>query len=399
MQKDSTDIEILLMQDSNNIEIDSAFKSKLKSQIIGKSKHTIRIKFLKYFSVAAASIALLVSIPKFGFLSDKHIIALNPDNTVNAQALYIKNNIKLSNLVASGSYFSPSISPDNKKMVYSSGSAIFEIDKANKAITKLPSPPDSYSPQYSNDGNSIIYSRNDGIYIYDIIKASTKKVIGSSDHNTLFERPSFTPDGKIIYFIIRTSPNLFDDTGALHTESSIYEVNKDGSKNTKIIDGSSPSLSGDNNLLAYENNDNIYILNLKTRENTLIDRGRTPSWSKDGRLLSFIKYDNLSYKYNKMPSKKNLFIDRYFSSVWIYDKFNPKNKYMLTEELFIDMESKILKWANEVNNTDIPQHFTVSEQYSYFETSWGNKSNELYVVRNNNEKHTFELIEFILDRK
>lgn len=294
--------------------------------------------------------------------------------------------------------FAPVVNPEGTKILYSSNDDMYEMNIDGTGKQKLAGMEKAFTPFYSKEGNKIVFARNDGIYIKDTISGRISAVIKSKNHSELYSRPSMTSDGQIIYFKAVISPDMISNTGRIKTEAVIYKMDSTGKNKIKIVQGSNPSLSKDGRNLAFEADGKIFVMNLDTKEQKLIDEGKLPSWSPSGKYLSYIKAAEEVTRYDKIPEKTNLYLEKQYLSIWIANLDNLDLKYKLTEEEYVQSEAEIDKWAKETTDTSVDQHFVLSNKYSYYDSSWGTEDKDFYSVRSS-EKEGFELMKFELDYK
>lgn len=396
MKKDEDFFEKLLYDDAKHIIVDENSKNELKNRILNKkTKHR---KFTYYACLAASMLIFIAVFTSYKISDFKNFPKIIDSTKVHASQLYIKEKARLVKIIAKGNIFAPEINPEGKKILFSSEDNIFEmnIDGSNKQ--RLSNMKNAYSPRYSKEGDKIVFAKNDGIYIEDLKSGKVNTVIKSKNPYETFDKPNFTAEGSIIYCKTSFENNINDTLGGTKKVSEISMVDSDGKNNIKLSDGLNPALSKDGKNLAFEEEDKVYVMNIETKEKKLIDDGRQPAWSPSGNYLSYIKTAQEVIKYDKIPDKTNLYLEKQYSSIWISDMKNLGLKYKLTEEEYIQSKEDVDNWAKGVTDTSVDYHFVLSNKYTYYDSSWGNKDTDLYAVRSS-EKEGFELMKFELDSK
>jgi hypothetical protein len=247
---------------------------------------------------------------------------------------------------------------------------------------------ESYDPRYSTDGLMLASVKNSGIYIKDMESLDEKKLIAYNDKTEIVNKPNITSSNEIIYY---KAEKTNSENGA------IYKADKTGKESIKIVDGKNPMVSKDGKKVVYESNGKICILELKTNIKTLVDTGKYPSWSDNGKLISYVKEEKETQSYDVNTEKKEVFIEKSYSSLWVFD-LTTENTIMLTnKEVNIDNKG-IQSWAGAVKNGSITSNLDLTSKYSYFESAWSVDNKEISVIRRNNVDKAFELIKYNLDK-
>ncbi len=302
-------------------------------------------------------------------------------------------------LVAEGGFFTPCMNSEGNKLLYSSGDDIYELDLNKNDIRQLTIMGNCYNPvYYGKDNNIIAFARNDGIYKMEISTKKIDKIVSSDNSQVSFAKPNFTPEGEIIFFKVTVIPDP-SGHGFIEKEPSIYKLLKDGKTEEKIVDGYSPSISKDGKNLLYERQESIYVFNFETKNSRLIDKGKYAAWSNLGNYVSYAKFDRESESYTKFKGKKNLFIDKEFSNIYIADLSELKNKYKLTREEFENKDIEIQSWANDAKNSSEEQRFLLVSRIAYFDSEWSKDDKELYVSVYDSDNKDFELVKYKVNKK
>src|SRR5215216_4682583 len=136
---------------------------------------------------------------------------------------------------------------------------------------------DDYTPSYSPDGKKIVYmhdSTNDSeLYTIDV-RTGHRVQLTRNDRDDLY--PSYSPDGKKIVFS--------GSSGSFDTE--IYTISAGGGDESKVAQGSDPSYSPDGKKIAYTwykgPLTGIYKIDVggggKVRVTTRLEFAESPSW-------------------------------------------------------------------------------------------------------------------------
>lgn len=351
-------------------------------------------KFIKYGAVAVVLTYASV------FMSINYNSRLNKNlNKVSASTVHFDTTMNSEPIsIAEGPFFTPSVSLDGTRLLYSSGDNIYEMDLNTKSVHQLTTIGNCFNPAYSvKDMNLIAFARNDGIYTLDKSKNITKKVVSSENKEVAFAKPSFTPDGNIIYFKVKVLPKP-DGHGFVEKDAYINMVSMDGKKIEKLVEGYNPACSKDGRKLIYEVKDKIYILDLQTKQSTFVGEGKYASWSNSGKWVSYTLSSKVTEPYSKYNSGRNLFIDKEFSNIRIVGLFNLETDRKITTEEFEDRSKEIEEWANDVKHTNIDQHFLLTSSKAYFDSTWSKDDKELYVCLYNSSKGGFELVKYNVDK-
>ena len=250
-----------------------------------------------------------------------------------------------------------------------------------------------YDSRYSFDAKRKVSVKNGGIYIEDIESSVEQKLISYNKNTHVVEKPNFTPDDSIIYY--KAEKVNLEDGVIDEKNGAIYLCDKNGQGSTKIIDGKNPMISKDGKKLVYEAEGKIYILTLSTNAKRLVDIGRYPAWSDDGNLISYVKEEKETQSYDVSTEKKDVYIEKSFSSLWLFDLANENTRSLTNNEAKIN-NNNIESWAEDVRSGNVTSNFDVTSRYSYFESIWSSNNKEVYVIRKNNEAQVFELIKFSL---
>lgn len=251
-----------------------------------------------------------------------------------------------------------------------------------------------YDSRYSFDEKRLVSVKDDGIYVKDIESSNEKKLISYNVKTHIIDKPNFTPNDGIIYY---KAEKVTSEKGTtIEKNGAIYLSDKNGEGSTKIVDGKNPMISKDGKNLVYEAEGKIYILTLATNNKKLVDSGKYPAWSDNGNLISYVKEEKETQSYDVNTEKKDVYIEKTFSSLWIFDLVTKDTRSLTNKEVQINNDH-IESWAAAVRNGDVTTNFDITSRYSYFESIWGSNNKEIYVIRKNNEIQMFELIKFSLD--
>jgi WD40-like Beta Propeller Repeat len=79
------------------------------------------------------------------------------------------------------------------------------------------------------------------------------------------------------------------DVIAVGSAGSVVSINPDGTGETVIVDGASPSWSSERNMIAFDRDGSIYLANADGSDERPITRGHDPRWSPDGHTLVFAR--------------------------------------------------------------------------------------------------------------
>ncbi len=221
--------------------------------------------------------------------SDAEIYSINPDGS---QETNLTNH-------SSGWDIHPSLSPDGKKILYSSrisSSSDYDIymmdaDGSNK-IKLTSSSMDDSDPVFSPDGTKIAYSAGylaGGRQIYVMNQNEPSSVNITNDYSHYYWDLSWTPGQKIAFH-----SNRDNFTG------EVYSMNPNGSEIKKLTNTSSydrsPSWSPDGAKIVFtsgrDGDEEIYLMNSDGSNQTNLSRSpntndSNPSWSPDGKKIIY----------------------------------------------------------------------------------------------------------------
>ncbi|KYH34651.1 hypothetical protein CLTEP_13680 [Clostridium tepidiprofundi DSM 19306] len=244
-----------------------------------------------------------------------------------------------------------------------------------------------YDSRYSKDYSKVLLCKKDGIYSKDIKTGDEIKIVDSQ--NAIIEKPNYTPDGDVIYAKI-------DKTDSNDVKWFIYKFSVRDSSEESIVEGKDPMVSKDGSKVAYEFKGKICIKDLKSGKNNIIDDGKYPSWSADGNFLSYVKIISEKETFDKDTQQKNVYVEKKYSTVWIYD-IKQNKEYAITNKEFVVDNDKLNDWANKVVNGSECENFDLKSKYTYYESMWSEDGKELYVIRRDNEREIYELVKFNLN--
>jgi hypothetical protein len=356
-------------------------------------------RFIKYSMIAITITytVLFLDINYGASKKEQRIISAEGENQISVSSTNYLNEHREPELVSEGAYFTPSLNNEGSKLLYSSGDNIYEMDLKSKSIKQLTTMGNCYNPIYfEKDNNIIAFARNDGIYKLNLKTKKIVKIVESKDPMVSFAKPNFTPEGDIIYFKVTVLPRP-EGHGFMEKDPSIIKISSDSSVQEKIIEGYNPVLSNDGKQLLYELNNNIYVLNMDTKDSKLVDAGKYAAWSTSGKYISYAKFDRTTTPYKKLKGKKNLFIDKEFSNLYITDLRNLKNKKKITQEEFDNKESDIENWAKSVEDSTAEQHFLVVSKIAYFDSTWSRDDKELFASIYNSSRESFQLVKYVVE--
>lgn len=277
---------------------------------------------------------------------------------------------------------------------------LLEDKRQNNALSPVEKPtgpivvkPTEKEELISNDENIQIYDsstskegmveiKSDENVLY-AIKDGKKESILELEDGIKIENPNLLGSGNIIY-----ARNISNDDNTIYIY--LYDVNL--MKEEKLFEGKDPMISSDGNMLAYEFKGEILVSDLANNVTKIIDRGNYPSWSYNGKYLSYVK-EEIEYSQKDENEKK---IEKVCSSLWIYNLENGE-KYPITNKEFITDNKKIDKWAQEVRDDSVNIKYDVIPKYTYYESIWSIDDMKIYVIRRDNDKEVYDLVEFTLN--
>lgn len=190
----------------------------------------------------------------------------------------------LRRLTRTNAAFSPSWSPDGKRLVYAAdpgGRAgayeLFTLDLASRRTTPLTRTPAnvvSFAPTWSPDGSSIAFVRarvgtvgSHGLYVLDLQTGAARRIAAGANPDSA---PAWSPDSKWLAFTAGERIEL---------------VRRDGRDRKPLVRGADPSWSPHGRRIAFAGEDGIVTVDVRTRKTRLVVRsGGDPSWSRDGRI-------------------------------------------------------------------------------------------------------------------
>ncbi|MCB2311025.1 hypothetical protein LGL55_12980 [Clostridium tagluense] len=252
-----------------------------------------------------------------------------------------------------------------------------------------------YDSRYSLGEKSLVSVKDGGIYVKDIESSKEKKLIAYDQKIQIFEKPNFTPDGGIIYY---KSEKITLENGDIGEKNgAIYLCDKNGQGSSKLVDGKNPMMSKDGKKLVYETEGKIFILSLATNNKRFVDNGKYPAFSENGNTISYVKEDKEIQNYDANTGKKDVYIQKTFSSLWIFDLVT-EDTHSLTNNMVNINGDSIQSWADAVRTGSVTSDLKVASKYSYYESIWSSNNKEVYVIRKNNDAQMFEFIKFTLDK-
>ncbi|MFT5875667.1 MAG: hypothetical protein ACI8WT_004662 [Clostridium sp.] len=252
-----------------------------------------------------------------------------------------------------------------------------------------------YDSRYSLDEKSLVSVKDGGIYVKDISSSIETKLISYNDKTQIVDKPNFTLNDGIVYY--KADKVTLENGASGEKNGAIYLTDKDGQESTKLVDGKSPMISKDGKKLVYEVNGKINILTLATNEKRFVDTGKYPAFSENGNLISYIKEEVETQNYDVGDVKKDVSIEKNFSSLLVFDLVTENTCSLTNKEVNIN-NTRIEAWAETVRSGNVTSNFDVTSKYSYFESIWSSNNKEIYIIRKNNSAQVFELIKFSLDK-
>ena len=212
-------------------------------------------------------------------------------------------------LAAPGVYYEPRLSPDGKRLAFSSGTDIEIYDWGRETRTRLTfaTQTTNFAPVWTPDGKHIVFeSQGTSNLSLQWIRAD-----GAGEAQPLLEsksakRPySFSPDGKRLAFM-EQSVETGSDLWTLPLDTSDPERPKPGKPELFLrtpFDESSPAFSPDGRWMAYGSTESgraeVYVRPFPPggasgsgKSTISTGGGRLPIWSRDGRELFYEGLDN-----------------------------------------------------------------------------------------------------------
>lgn len=277
---------------------------------------------------------------------------------------------------------------------------LLEDKRQNNALSPIEKPsgpivvkPTEKEELIDNDENIQIYDSStskDGMVeikahenMLCMIKDGKKETILELEDGIRIENPNLLGSGNIIY-----ARNLSNSENTMY----IYLYDVKLMKEEKLFEGKNPMISSDGNILAYEFKGEILAADLVSNVTKIVDRGSYPSWSYNGEYLSYVK-EEIEYSQKDGKEKK---VEKVCSSLWIYNLDNGE-KYPITNKEFITDNKKIDKWAQEVRDDSVNIKYDVIPKYTYYESIWSIDDMKIYVIRRDNDKEVYDLVEFTLN--
>jgi TolB protein len=201
---------------------------------------------------------------------------------------------------------SPSLSPDDSKIIYSYGQIwMMNIDGTdNRQLTDG----GGHQPQFSPDGLSIAYlvNYNATLYTMDINGNNRKDLLSEKEYSV--RSFDFSPDGRKIVF-----------SATENQTTDIYIINTDGDSLMNLTNDSyeneQPHFSPDGKRIAYirnygddqrnDDSDGIHIMDIDGSHNIDVIKGdygeeRTPRFSPDGLKIAFQRSSSLYTRSNSL---------------------------------------------------------------------------------------------------
>ncbi len=243
--------------------------------------------------------------PATGLSLDGKIVFSSGRDGENNLYVMNANGTQQTKLLASGNGNSAVVSPDGKKIAYTTGDSIYSVDadgtgKRLLVSNRVPLYPGGFSP----DGSKIIFSvQNSGysdIYLMNADGSEQKQLTDSAGGTKSFFSPSFSPDGRKIVFA-----SARNNEAGRYT-SDIYTMNLDGSGEVHLTSDihhdSQPRFSPDGSKIVYSSyrkddpsrgsagHYEIWLMNADgTNQHLLSALGDTyPTYSPDGQSISFM---------------------------------------------------------------------------------------------------------------
>ncbi|MBZ9689045.1 hypothetical protein G9F72_022365 [Clostridium estertheticum] len=252
-----------------------------------------------------------------------------------------------------------------------------------------------YDSRYSVGGKSLVSVKDGGIFVKDMQSSNEKKLITYNDKTQIVEKPNFTPNDGIIYY--KSEKVTLENGDIGEKNGAIYLTDKNGQESSKLVDGKDPMVSKDGKKLVYENEGKIFILTLATTNKRFVDNGKYPAFSDDGNTISYVKEDKETQNYDANTVKKDVYIQKTFSSLWVFDLVTENTHSLTNNEVNINGDS-IQSWADAVRSGSVTSDLNVTSKYSYYESIWSSNNKEIYVIRKNNDAQMFEFIKFNIDK-
>src|SRR5579871_462478 len=196
----------------------------------------------------------------------------------------------------------------NGKLVYVTYSAgadkLYTVNADGSGAHRITKPPANQQgdsqPRFSADGKKIVFTRNPNKAAWYQLQLWIANADGTAAHQITIkglpsgafpDSPTFTPDGKSIYFVADT----------INSPVGIWKVSVDGGTATQVTSGDdyTPTVSPDGKKIAYGHNLTLVIANadgshphtLYTEAGTITSIGQ-PDFSPDGTTIAFMAYNS-----------------------------------------------------------------------------------------------------------